>query len=97
MKNIKYIVSTICPADASLVGSHCSGSISANIRRPVLFAGIFATIVVLTTGCSSTGTGFRAGLISPVQTDQRTANPGGEDSWYQSPRSPGFDADLFGS
>jgi hypothetical protein len=49
--------------------------------------------VVLTTGCSSTGSGFGARLIKPVPNNQPAINVE-DDSWYQPVRSPGFDPDL---
>ena len=92
----RYIVKTTCPAHAGLVGTHCSGVILIYIGRLASLSVALATTVILATGCSSAGTGFHAGLISPVSTNQQNANFG-DDNWYQPSRSPAFDPDLFGS
>ena len=91
----KYIVTTTCPIYASLISSHCSGALWHHIRRATLLAVSLGATVVLATGCSSTGTGMNARLISPVPTNQQAANLGA-DNWYQPSLSPGFDSDLFG-
>ena len=96
MKMNKSIVNTTCPIHASLSSSHCSGAILVRLRRAALLAVALGTTVVLATGCSSTGTGFNARLISPVPTNQQATNFE-DDNWYQPSRGPGFDSDLFGS
>jgi hypothetical protein len=80
----------------TLLSDHCSRVLVNRIERAGLLAVALAAIVVLATGCSSTGTGFSARLISPVPNSQQDTNPE-DDSWYHTPRSPGFDSDLFGS
>jgi len=95
MKMNKYIVNTKCPIHASLTSNHYSGGFCDHIRRAALLAVALGTTVVLATGCSSTGTGFNARLISPVPTNQQAANFE-DDNWYQPSLSPGFDSDLFG-
>jgi hypothetical protein len=91
----KYIVKTTCTMHASWISSHCSGAWWDHIRRAALLAVALGTTVVLATGCSSTGTGMNARLISPAPTNQQAANF--EDgNWYQQSLSPGFDSDLFG-
>jgi hypothetical protein len=80
---------------ASWISSHCSGAWWDHIRRAALLAVALGTTVVLATGCSSTGTGMNARLISPVPTNQQAANFE-DDNWYQQSLSPGFDSDLFG-
>jgi hypothetical protein len=65
------------------------------IARAGLLAISLGATVVLATGCSSTGSGFQARLISPLPNNQQTTNL--EEDWYQPSRSPGFDPDLFGS
>jgi len=96
MKMNKYIVNTKCPIHASMISGHCSRAFWDHIRRAALLAVALGTTVVLATGCSSTGTGFNARLISPVPNNQQAANSEA-DNWYQPSRSPGFDPDLFGS
>jgi hypothetical protein len=96
MKINKYIVNTTYPAHTGLISSHCSGAILVHIGRSALFAVALGTTVVLATGCSSTGTGLNARLISPVLPNQQATNFE-DDNWYQPSRSPGFDSDLFGS
>ena len=96
MKMNKYVVNTKCPIHASMISGHCSRAFWDHIRRAALLAVALGTTVVLATGCSSTGTGFNARLISPVPNNQQAANSEA-DNWYQPSRSPGFDPDLFGS
>ena len=76
----------------TLLPDHCSGVFVHRIERAGLLAVAFAAILVLATGCSSTGPGLSVRLIS----HQKATNPK-DDSWYHTPRSPGFDPDLFGS
>jgi hypothetical protein len=80
---------------ASLISTHCSGALWDHIRRAALLAVALGTTVVLATGCSSTGNGIKARLISPVPTNQQAANFQ-EENWYQPSLSPGFDSGLFG-
>ena len=80
---------------ASWTSSHCSGAWWDDIRRAALLAVALGTTVVLATGCSSTGTGMNARLISPAPTNQQAANFE-DDNWYQPSLSPGLDSDLFG-
>ena len=90
-----YIVNTTCSMHASLLSIHCSGALWDHVRRAALLAVALGTAVVLATGCSSTGTGFKAALISPVPVNQQAAAfENGNSS--QPSRSPGFDSDLFG-
>ena len=56
---------------------------------------MLAVAVVLATGCSSTGAGFNARLISPLAFESQATNFE-DDNWYQPSRSPGFDPDLSG-
>ena len=95
MKINKYIVNTTCPIYASLISSHCSGAFWNHTTRLALLAIALGTTVVMATGCSSTGTGISARLISPVPTNQQAANFE-DDNWNQTALSPGFDSDLFG-
>ena len=95
MKMNKYILNKACHFYASLISSHCSGAFWNHLRRPALLVVALGTTVVLATGCSSTGTGINARLISPVPTNQQAANFEDE-NWYQPSLSPGFDSDLFG-
>ena len=80
---------------ASWISSHCSGAWWDHIRRAALLAVALGTTVVLATGCSSTGTGMNARLISPVPTNQQAANFE-DDNWYQPSPSPVFNSDFFG-
>ena len=90
------LAKTACPSSSgTLLPEHCSGLFVNRIERAGLLAVALAAIVVLAAGCSSTGTGFSERLISPVPNNQQ-ATHSEDDSWYQTPRSPGFDPD-FGS
>jgi hypothetical protein len=95
MKMNKYIVNMTYPIHSSLISSHCSRVFWDHIRRAALLTVTLGTTVVLATGCSSTGTGINARLISPVPTSQQVANFEDE-NWYQPSLSPGFNSDLFG-
>src|ERR1700678_1074323 len=97
MKINQSLMGTAGPSNrSSLLLGHCAGVFAKQIDRAALLVVALLTIVVLTTGCSSTGTGFGARMISPVHSNQQAANS--EDvNWYQPSRSPEFDPDLFGS
>jgi hypothetical protein len=64
-------------------------------QHVVKTAVLLGVTIALATGCSSTGTGISARLVSPVVTTQQNSDLQG-DGGYQPPRSPGFN-DLFGS
>jgi hypothetical protein len=97
MKINRSLVQTAGPSSrATLLPHHCAGVFAKQIERAALLAVALGATVVLTTGCSSTGTGFDARLISPVPGNQQAANSE-DDNWYQPSRSPEFDPDLFGS
>ena len=81
---------------ATLLPGHCAGHFAKQIERATLLAVALGATVVLATGCSSTGTGFDARLISPFPSNQQAANSE-NDNWYQPSRSPEFDPGLFGS
>ena len=74
---------------------HCSAAFLNEIKQSALLAVTLGVIVVLAAGCSSTGSGLNARLISPIATDQQDANSEGDGS-YQPARSPVY-SDLFGS
>ncbi len=95
MEMNKYVVSTTWPIYVSLIRSQCFGALWEHVSRAGLLSVALGTTVVLATGCSSTGTGNNARLISPVPTNQQAANFE-DDNWYQPSLSPGFDSDLFG-
>src|SRR4029077_17514227 len=93
----QHIVTVILPASSgSLLIDHYSGAFLKQIARAALLAGVLGVAVVLATSCSSTATGFNPLLISSVLNNQRATNSQ-SDSFYQPPRSPAFDPDLFGS
>ena len=95
MKINQYLVKTARPSSSgTLLPDHCFGVFGKNIERAALLAVALGATVVLATGCSSTGAGYNARLISPVPNNQQATNS--EDgNWYQPSRSPGFDPDLF--
>ena len=93
MKVNQYLVKTACPSSSgTLRPEHSSGVFVKHIKRAGLLAVAVGATIVLATGCSSTGTGFSERLISPVPNNQQATNSE-NDSWYQPPRSPGFDPD----
>ena len=98
MKMNHYIVNTPCPPypPSLLRRSHRSRAVLNHLRRAPLPAVMLAVAVVLATGCSSTGAGFNARLISPLPSDSQ-ATTSEDGNWYQPSQSPGFDPDLFGS
>jgi hypothetical protein len=97
MKINKYLVKTASPSSSgTLFPDDCSGVFVNRIDRAGLLAVALAAIVVLSSGCSSTGTGFDARLISPVQNSQHAMHSE-DDGGYQPRLNPAFDPDLFGS
>jgi hypothetical protein len=82
-------------SNAKMLNDRCSGLFFDDIGRAALLAVIFGLALVLATGCSSTGGGVKAGLISPV-TSAHQGSVREDDGFYQPPRSPGFN-DLSGS
>jgi hypothetical protein len=97
MKINQYLAPTAGPSSsATLLPDHCAGVFAKRIERAALLAVALGATVVLATGCSSTGTGFDARLLSPAPSNQQAANSE-SDNWYQPSRSPEFDPDLFGS
>ena len=96
MKMKQYIIKVVCPSSSgSLLAGHCSGAFLSEITRAVLLTIVLGMTVVLATGCSSTGAGFSAKLISPMPTNQQASNSEGEGS-HQPAESPAF-SDYFGS
>jgi hypothetical protein len=77
------------------ISGHCCGGLWDYIRRAALLTAAIGTTAVLATGCSSTGNGIQARLISPVPANQQAANFENDDS-YRPSLSPGFDSYLFG-
>ena len=97
MKINQYLVKTARPSSSgTLLPDHCFGVFGKHIERAALLAAALGATVVLATGCSSTGAGYNARLISPVPNNQQGTNSE-DDNWYQPSRSLGFDRDLFGS
>ena len=95
MKINKHIVKLICPSSSgSLLTDHCSGAFLNHIGRTALLAVMLWVGVLLATGCSSTGTGFSARLISPMPTN-REAWKAEDNAGYEPPRSPAF-SEFFG-
>jgi hypothetical protein len=80
---------------AKMLNDHCSGFFFNDMGRAALLAVVFGVVVLLATGCSSTGTGVKAGLIAPVTSASQDSVPE-DDGFYHPPRSPGFN-DLTGS
>ena len=84
----QYSVKAACPSiRGTLRPEHGVGLSVKHIERAGLLAVALGAIVVLATGCSSTGAGLGARLISPVPNKQLTTNSE-DDSWYQRSRSP---------
>ncbi len=97
MKIKQHIVTLILPSSSgSLLTDHYSGAFLKQIARSALLAGVLGITVVLGTSGSSTATGFNPLLINSVANNQQATNSQ-DGSFYQPPRSPAFDPDLFGS
>ena len=58
---------------AKMLNDRCSGFFFNDMGRAALLAVVFGVAVVLATGCSSTGGGVKAGLITPVINSQQGA------------------------
>ena len=94
MRN-QYLVKTACPSSSSnLRPEHGAGVSVKHIERAGLLAVALAATAVMATGCSSTGTGLDARLISPVPNKQLTTNSE-DDSWYQRSRGPALSDFAF--
>ena len=96
--NLYIVKSAYRSSGGSLLTDHCSGAFLNEIKRCALLTVMLGIIVVLVTGCSSTGTGgtgLNARLISPISIIQQDANA--EDDETQQPAgSPAF-SDFLGS
>jgi len=81
--------------NTTLPSDHWFDRFLADIGCPALLALLFGLMVALTTSCTSTGGGVKAGLIAPVMnvSQSSTDEDGG---FYQPRRSPGFN-ELSGS
>ena len=93
--NLYIVKSAYRSSGGSLLTDHCSGAFLNEIKRCALLTVMLGIIVVLVTGCSSTGTGFNARLISPIPINQQDANAE-DDEMHQPVGSPAF-SDLLGS
>ena len=93
--NLYIVKSAYRSSGGSLLTDHCSGAFLNEIKRCALLMVMLGIIVVLVTGCSSTGTGFSARLISPIPISQQDANAE-DDEMHQPAGSPAF-SDLLGS
>jgi hypothetical protein len=82
-------------SNGTRLADHCSGAFLNEITRGALLTVVLAISVVLATGCTSTGKGFSARLISPATSDQRATDVE-ENYTYEPARSPAF-SDFFGS
>ena len=90
MQSNQYIEKTALPwSNAKTLNDHCSGFFFNDMGRAALLAVIFGVVIMLATGCASTGTGISARLVSPVLATQGNSDSQ-DDGWYQPPRSPGF-------
>ena len=83
------------PSGGSLLTDPCTGIFVNEIKQTAFLIVTLSVIVVLATGCASTGSSANARLISPISTNQQDANFE-DDGAYQPLRSPAF-SDLFGS
>ena len=93
--NLYIVKSAYRSSGGSLLTDHCSGAFLNEIKRCALLTVMLGIIVVLVTGCSSTGTGFNARLISPISINQQDANAE-DDETDQPAGSPAF-SDFLGS
>jgi hypothetical protein len=95
MKINRYIAKTsFRSSGGTFLTDHCSGAFLDEFKRSALLTGMLGVIVVLATGCSSTGAGLSARLIAPTVTNRPSVSPEDNGS-YQPPRSPAF-SDLLG-
>ena len=95
MKTNQHLMKT---ADPSRSGTFLTDPcvIVNRIKRAGQLALALGATVLLAAGCSSTGGGFTARLISPVPNSRQATNIE-DDGWYAPARSVDFDPDLFGS
>ncbi len=96
MQSNQHIEKMALPwSNARMLNDRCSGFFFNDMGRAALLAVIFGVVVMLATGCSSTGAGFSTRLVNPVLATQGNSDSQ-DDGSYQPPRSPGFN-DLTGS
>ena len=93
--NLYIVKSAYRSSGGSLLTDHCSGALLNEIKRCALLTVMLGIIVVLITGCSSTGTGFNARLVSPISINQQDANAEDNET-HQPAGSPAF-SDFLGS
>jgi hypothetical protein len=92
----QHIETMVCPrSSAKVLKDRYPDYFFNGMRRGPLLAMVFGIIIVIATGCSSTGAVVKAGLIAPATNNQQGTDSQ-EDGWYHPPRSPGFN-DLTGS
>ena len=95
MKINHQIAKLVRPSsNGSLLTDHCSGAFVKQFTRAALLTVALGLIVVVATGCASTGNGLSARLISPIPTNQE-GRQSKEESSCQPAGSPAF-SDFFG-
>ena len=66
-------------SNAKMLNDRCSGFFFNDMGRAALLAVLLGVAVLLATGCSSTGGGVKAGLMTPVINSQQDAVPENND------------------
>jgi hypothetical protein len=66
-------------SSAKMLNDRCSGFFFNDMGRAALLAVVLGAAVLLATGCSSTGGGVKAELITPVLNSQQDAVPENND------------------
>jgi hypothetical protein len=66
-----------------MLNDRCSGVFFNDMGRAALLAVILGVVVMLATGCSSTGGGVKAGLMQPQEPHPNADIVAANRDWYQ--------------
>jgi len=84
MQSNQHIEKMALPwSNARMLNDRCSGFFFNDTGRAALLAVIFGVVVMLATGCSSTGGGVKAGLIQPQELQPNANIVAANRDWYQ--------------
>jgi hypothetical protein len=86
MESNQHIERALAWSNARMLNDRCSGLFFNDMGRAALLAVIFGVVVMLATGCSSTGGGVKAGLMEPQEPQEPQPNAdivAANRDWYQ--------------
>jgi hypothetical protein len=83
MQSNQHIERALAWSNARMLNDRCSGFFFNDMGRAALLAVIFGVVVMLATGCSSTGGGVKAGLMEPQEPQPNADIVAANRDWYQ--------------